>query len=160
MIWNATPIGLLKMHLSPDALLAQISFQSVFCVTHKVKSRVTEVHQSDWGSPCIHGSIFVEFFWCYGGVLHDCLEGKMTELHFLMLPCWTAASPAYVATDICIVATATHADRLAMSGHTNPIWSLAVWTVSLKFCCVYSYTLSWNGLEALYRSYSQGNKDL
>lgn len=42
----------------------------------------------------------------------------MTKLHFLMLPCWTAVSPAYVATDICIVTTATHADRLTMSGHT------------------------------------------
>lgn len=43
---------ILQMHLSPDALVAQIRFPSVFCVTRNtthnndVKSRVTEVHRS------------------------------------------------------------------------------------------------------------------
>lgn len=38
---------------------------------------------------------------------------------------WKAASPTYGVTDSYVVATATHADMMVMSGHMNPIWSHA-----------------------------------
>lgn len=67
-------------------------FKVSFCVTDDIKSRVMEiVCWGDEGSP------------------------------FLMLPCWKAASPMYIVTDTYVVTTATHADMLVRSGHTNPI---------------------------------------
>lgn len=81
------------------------------------KPTVTEVHQSVWAKSSL---------WSFT-VLHcGCLAGGATDRHF---PCWKAASPASEVTDACIVTTATPAERLVTSGHTNPIWSLANHTI-------------------------------
>lgn len=56
---------------------------------------------------------------------------------FPTLPGWKVASPAYAVTNTCVVTATTHTDRLVMSGHTNPIWSLVNYSVDslLRFTC-------------------------
>ncbi len=87
VVWNATPIGFLRMCLSPDA---QIGF--LFCVTHNatqnddVKSRVMEVQ-------FVPASSVAEFVWCEEFCTvtwqHDCLEDAagMYLLHISFLFC-------------------------------------------------------------------------
>ncbi len=48
---------------------------------------------------------------------HDCLKGETIDLHF---SCFCIGKPRHQCTDAYVVSTATHADRLVMSGHTNP----------------------------------------
>ena len=56
--------------------------------------------------------------------------GEMMLLHLSCIRVWNPRHQrSYVVTDAYVVTTATHPDRLVMSGHKNPIWSLrtVVW---------------------------------
>lgn len=122
VVWNAALIWFLKCvwMLISDV---KVSFDSQH--NNNVKSRSTEVHlvaetraatsRAAWRttqrtSAC--GLTLKSILCChFGGVFCK------TKL----LSCWKATSTVYLVTGSCIVTTATHANRLVMSGHTNSI---------------------------------------
>ncbi len=98
------------MRLSPDSVDAQIGLQSVFCHSRHTTTRPVQrtAHRSvHRPPPSLSWSAVTEEF-C------TATWGRDDGSPFLML-----------VTDACIVTTATRADRLVMSGHTDPIRSLA-----------------------------------
>lgn len=111
-IWRWFEMLFKSDYYSQDSRDAQIRFQTVFASL--ARQHTTTMSNPEW---------------------RECFRAAEQNpwFQFLMVPCWKAMSPEYVVTDSFVVTTATHADRLVISGHTNPFWSLAI--ISAKTVC-------------------------